>query len=326
MFCYSSEPLVTENRILLGCFDAESTFMASWENGEYQNLITPVDGGSFSHPLSSQGKVSWHEFDLSGVRNLYELNENKVKVTPLKNLGYADSFVPMSSQSWVYRAQESGPELWSWVDGKPSPLFTNSVSHIFPPYVDDQGGVVLKTREKNNSESSPDKLWYGKSHFKMILEDKDSNPNSPYKTFRHQVAASFGQVAVIATDEKGEVLLLIDDQKTIEVARAGIDLKSFDFFAPKLRANTLVFRGEDLEGRKALWVYKNEKLSRLVTQGDIVHTDIGFGRIDYKSKDAIFYGAPGVGPHGEIVQQATLSDADYPSTLLGIGLIRFIDR
>jgi len=64
-------------------------------------------------------------------------------------------------------------------------------------------------------------------------------------------------------------------------------------------------------------------LRKLLTRGDIVKTDKGLARVDYKDQDALFYGAPGIGPQGEIYQQATLTDADFSMTLLGIGLIKF---
>lgn len=325
MSCFSSEPLVTADSVYLGCSDIEGNFMAQW-SGKFKNLIRAEEGRIFSHPLTSQGKVSWYEFDMAGVRNLFEVQEEKVQVTAIKNIGYADSFVPLSFNSWIYRSSEEGPQLWMWTEGKPSPLFTEEVAHIFPPYVDDKGGMAIKTRDLNTSESSPDKLWAGKNELKMILEDRDANPSSPYKAFRHQLAVSEGRVAVVATDDKGEVLLLLQDGSIKEVARAGKDVKSFDYFSPKMRGETLVFRGVDFENRKALWVYKRGELSRLVTQGDVVHTDLGAARIHYHNQDSIFYGAPGIGPQGEIVQQATLTDLEHPTTLLGIGLIKFIDR
>ena len=107
-----------------------------------------------------------------------------------------------------------------------------------------------------------------------------------------------------------------------EVARAGKDLKRFDFFSPKLRRGVLVFRGEDLENRKAVWIYESGVLKRLLTQGDVVKTDKGLARVDYQSQDAIFYGAPGISENGEIYLQATLTDIDSPLTLLGVGLIK----
>jgi hypothetical protein len=91
-----------------------------------------------------------------------------------------------------------------------------------------------------------------------------------------------------------------------------------------MRNGVLVFRGLDLERRKSVWVHEKGELKKLLTQGDIVKTDKGLARVDYKSSDALLYGAPGIGPEGVIFQQATLTDIDSPLTLLGIGLIKFV--
>ncbi len=325
MTCFSSEPLVTEKGIFLGCFEDGESFMAQWSEGKFQNIAKSEEGRLFSHPLISQGKISWHEFDMAGVRSLYQVEKEGVKKTLLKNIGQASSFSPISADSWIYRTSDT-PSLWLWSNGQATPFFTQNVEYIFSPYIDDQGGVVFKVREGGIAESAPDKLLYGKNKFEVLLEDRDSNPASPFKSFRHQLALSEGRVAVIATDDKSEVLLLLENGSYKEIARAGVEIKSFDYFSPKLKGDTLVFRGVDLENRKAVWVYKRGKLQRLLTQGDVVQTDLGVARIDYKDQDSILYGSPGVGPQGEIVQQATLTDADHPNTVLGIGLIRFIDR
>jgi hypothetical protein len=50
----------------------------------------------------------------------------------------------------------------------------------------------------------------------------------------------------------------------VEVARVGKDLSSFDFFSPKMKNGILVFRGIDLEKRKALWVFENKFLSKIL--------------------------------------------------------------
>jgi hypothetical protein len=126
---------------------------------------------------------------------------------------------------------------------------------------------------------------------------------------------------VVATDERGDVLLKITGQKINELARANQELKSFDFFSPKTRNGVTVFRGVDFENRKALYVHHKNRIQKILTQGDTVLTDQGLGRIQYPNEHSIFYGAAGVGPQGEILQQVTLTDPDHPRTLMGVGLV-----
>ena len=130
-------------------------------------------------------------------------------------------------------------------------------------------------------------------------------------------------VALIGVDDLSEGIFLIKNNQISEVARVGRDLKSLDYFSPKLRNGILVFRGEDFEGRKVFWVYEKGMLSRLVTQGDVVWTDKGPARVDGPSQEAVFYGAAGIGPSGEILLQAVLKDIDHPATILGISLLKF---
>jgi hypothetical protein len=326
-FCFGSEPLVTEREVYLGCQDDNGFFMARFSPA-FQKLIAASPERLFSLPLFSQGKISWNEFDEGGVRRLFEMEKGTLKTTELKNLGpataTADSFVPNSFGSFIYRLQDEGLQLWEWKEGQASPLFTQKVAHIFPPVIDEAGGFLIKTRENATDESGADRLWYAHPDFKLVFEDQDANPHSPWLTFRHQMALSQGRIALYATDKSGEALILLDKGVVKEIARTGREIKSFDYFSPKLRGETLVFRGVDSENRKAIWVYSSAGLARLLTQGDVVKTDIGLARVHYANPDALFYGAPGIGPHGEIVQQATLTDIDYPATLLGIGLLKFV--
>ena len=202
-------------------------------------------------------------------------------------------------------------------------LFAENVAHIFPPVSSEDGDFIIKVRRDSTSENSPDELMIWNGEFKTILKDRDAERTSSVKSFRHQYALDSESVALVVTDDKGEVLVLLEQGKVLEVARAGKELSGFDYFSPKMRGGVLVFRGVDLQRRKAVWVYENGVLNKLLTQGDVVKTDKGLARVDYKDQDALFYGAPGIGPDGEIYQQATLTDIDSQITLLGVGLIRF---
>src|SRR5690606_4981845 len=130
-------------------------------------------------------------------------------------------------------------------------------------------------REGSTAENSPDRLWLYDGEWKVVFEDTDANPASPWKTFRHQLSIDGKKLVILANDGKGEALLLVENGKVELIARAGVDLKRFDFFTPKMGAGTIVVRGEDFEGRRAHYVKDNGPFRKLLTQGDIVHTDKG---------------------------------------------------
>jgi hypothetical protein len=131
------------------------------------------------------------------------------------------------------------------------------------------------------------------------------------------------KIVVVANDGSTDSLLLLKGNKVQVLARAGKELKEFDFFTPKIQAGTIVIRGVDFQGNKAVYVKDNGPFRKLITQGDIVQADKGPAIVFYPNEHAIFYGAPGLDEQGNIYLQATLSDPHHPETLLGVGLLKF---
>ncbi len=326
LYCFTSEPQPTKEGVFLGCTNGEGQAqMVKWAP-EFK-VVALSEYGMFSHPKEVEGKTNWYEFSESGVSNLYEFQDNNLDVINLKNLGPAyaliDSFTAVRGQSYIYRLQDDAKKLQGWKNHIVTSMYAEDVAHIFPPASSVDGDFIIKVRRESTSENAPDELLLWNGQFKTILKDRDADPASAYKSFRHQYAIDGASVAMVVSDDQGEALVIVKEGKVTEVARVGKDLMGFDYFSPKMRNGVLAFRGVDLEKRKALWVYEQGLLRKLLTQGDIVQTDKGLARVDYKDQDALFYGAPGIGPKGEIYQQATLTDADFSMTLLGIGLIKF---
>ena len=310
---------------MIGCQDQDGQSLMMRFSDSYE-ILAKSESGLFSRPLRVDKKSTWYEFNEAGVRKLYEYQNNNLSMTDLKNLGplYAliDSFVPLKNNTYVYRLQDESKKLLIWKNHLISDLFNETISHIFPPVSSVDGDFLIKVRRIDLNENAPDELLLWDGEFKSLLKDRDSDSSSPFNSFRHQFALDKKTIALIATDDQGEAILLIENGKVRVVARAGVDLISFDFFSPKLRNGVLAFRGIDSEKRRAVWVFENNKLQKILTQGDVVKTDKGLARVDYRSQDALFYGSPGISEDGDIYQQVTLTDLDHPLTLLGIGLIR----
>lgn len=326
LYCFTAEPLPTAEGIFLNCRNQGGHSQMVRFSPHFELLVTH-ETSLFSHAKEVLGKASWYEFSEVGVQKLFDFHKGQLTQRVLKNLGpvysQIDSFTPIKDNFYIYRLQDETKQILMWKDNSSTPLFNEISSHIFPPVTSVDGDFIFKIRRGDTQESSPDELimWNGK--FKTILSDRDSNPASPFKSFRHQMAFDKETLAFIGTDALGEALFIFREGRFQEIARAGKDLLSFDYFSPKLRNETLVFRGTDLEHRKVLWVYRDGILKRLLTQGDVVHTDKGLARVDYKSQDSLFFGAPGISESGDIYQQATLTDIDSELTLLGIGLLHF---
>ena len=325
--CYTSEPQPTKEGVFLGCINREGqSQMIRWS--PRFEVIAMSEVNFFSHPKEVEGKISWYEYSETGARNLFEYLDQKLNMINLKNLGpvfgMVDSFTAIKNQAYIYRLQDETKTLQSWKNHTVTSLYTENIAHIFPPVSSQEGNFVVKVRRESTDENSPDELIIWDGAFHIVLKDHNSDPASLIKAFRHQYALDGDAVALVVTDERGEALVILQNGRMTEVARVGVELSRFDYFSPKMRGGVLVFRGVDNEKRKALWVYERGVLKRLLTQGDVVKTDKGLARVDYKNADAVLFGAPGIGPNGEIYQQATLTDIDSPLTLLGIGLIKFL--
>jgi hypothetical protein len=329
MFCFSSEPLVTSSGVYLGCMDQQGgQGMVEW-SPQFKVTAVARANSYFSLPRSVSGKVTWTEFEEWGTTAAYVLDGTQLTRTELKGLNPSgephDSFLSLGQGEWIYRLKSySGYQIWSWQQHMVKPIFTQPVSHIFPPVVGEQGELVIKTREVHNNESAPDRLWmYRGEAWHLLLEDRDANPASPWISFRHQMSVEGERVLLVARDEQGDALVLLERGRWQEIARVGRDLKEIDYFTPKLKQDTIVFRGVDLAGKKGLWAHTGGQLQRLLQQGELIDSDLGPARVDYPRQHAIFYGAPGIGPEGEIIQQATLTDPADLNQLWGIGLLKF---
>lgn len=323
--CYSSEPAITTEGIFLGCHLDQNFAIVRWSD-KFEVLSKTSE--FFSKPDVFQDIVSWSEFNEIGVKKVFEFHQNQLIEKKLSNLSsdfsIPHTFTSMGEGKYVYRLDGEQKQFYSWDGLERVEINLNSPAHYFPPVSSAAGNIVLKIRRDHLGESAPDELWRVSSKkIELILKDRDSNPLEKFKSFRHSLAHDGNVIALIGVDEESEGIFLIKNNKVINVARVGRDLKSLDYFSPKLRDGILVFRGEDFEGRKAFWTFANGQLSRLVTQGDVVLTDKGPARVDGPSQEAVFYGAAGMGPQGEILLQAVLKDIDHPSTILGISLLKF---
>lgn len=326
-WCFGGEPVSEKDRVYLSCMDYEGQVMAMWENKKF-NLVARADEEQhFVGLTSSFGRISWTEADEASIKRSFEHGET-LKITPITNLGTfsdgQDSFFPYSGDSYFFKTRGETPQIWSWKKNEVTPFFNPNAIYIFSPYVGAHGEIVFKTRSEDLSESGADRIWqYLNGEWKVVLEDKDANTNSPWISFRNQMSVDGEQVLVIAKDSKGEALILVSKGQAEIIARTGIDLARFDFFTPKLRSGVIVARGENFRGEKVTYVKDESAFRPLISQGDIVHTDLGLGRVHYQNQDSIFYGAPGIDENGNVILQATLTDPDHPRTLLGIGLIKF---
>lgn len=327
IWCFGGEPVAVKNRVYLNCMDSDSVLMGSWGPEGFKLLARTETDQVFSKPVVAFNKATWYEFTETNVVRSYSAapQVSKIELSNLSTMDeYNDSFFPLSSDTYFFKTKGETPQLWMWKNNVVTTFFNPKAAYIFPPIVGPHGEVVIKTRDNNLDENAPDKLWlYQNNQWKVVLEDRDTNPTSPWISFRHQYVVEGNKIVLIARDSKGDALIEITGSKVRVIAREGVELKRFDYFSPKMRSGVIAVRGEDFNGNKVTYIKDAGPFRALLSQGDIVKTDVGDGRVHYSNQDAIFYGAPGLDENGNIYLQATLTDADHPRTLLGVGLIKF---
>ena len=327
-WCFAGEPTALKNKIYLNCLDVNGNLMASWNEGKFEVVARSNPETLFSKPLVAFNQVNWYEFEeFSPLRTF--IAAERLEIRTISNLGPmssrpTDSFLPLTKDTFFFKNKWEDSQLWSWKNNVVTPFFNPEASYIFTPHPGLKGEISFKTRHLSTEESAPDRLWhYDGKEWKVVLEDKDANPESKWKSFRHQMGVEGNKVVVVAKDGSSDSLLLIEGNRVQILARAGKDLKEFDFFTPKIQAGTLVIRGVDFHGNKAVYVKDNGSFRKLITQGDIIQADKGQAMVFYPNEHAIFYGAPGLDEKGNIYLHATLSDPLHPETLLGVGLLKF---
>jgi hypothetical protein len=324
-WCFSGEPAAFKGSVYLNCADSSGDVMASWKNGVMSIEARAELSHLFSKPISRSGKISWYEFNEVSIPRSY-LAADEVQKIEIENLSTfsdpVDSFMPLNEGEFFFKSSGLTPKLWSWKHNEVTPFFEPQSAYIFTPQAGPFGEIVVKTRELHLSENAPDRLWHFSGQWRVVFEDTDANPLSRWKSFRHQLSVEGDKILLIANDGDADHLLLIEQGREQVLAIQGVDLKSFDYFLPKLRSGVAVVRGEDFEGRKAVYASSNGRFKKVISEGDLVQTDLGSGVVYYPQKDSIFYGAPGIDESGNVYLQATLSDFDHPQTFLGIGLLK----
>lgn len=330
MWCFMGEPVASKGEVFLNCIDGESSLMARWDQEDFKIIARAQGENLLSKPLASFNKVSWYEYNEFSIQRSFQ-SGSRLEVNDVTNLGplaseFTDSFLPLTSDSFFFKNKGSESQLWTWKNNVVTPFFNPGPGYIFTLYPGYQGEIAVKIREGGTDETAPDRIWlYRNGNWKIALEDKDGNTSSPWKSFRHQLNVEGDKVLLIANDGSQDHLILLDTtlNKTEIIATAGKELKSFDYFTPKMRAGTIIVRGVDFNGQKAVYVKDSKNFRKIISQGDIVQTDRGAGRVHYRNEHSIFYGAPGLDERGNVYLQATLTDPDHPGTLMGVSLLKF---
>lgn len=232
-----------------------------------------------------------------------------------------------------FRASFSGDHAWVSYDGEVNPPFhaleqtlepTSPYWFLYTPSLNDQRVIAGKTSLAANHAADQIIRCTEVADCTVLAEDQDANSASAFTNFGNSVSLTDNDwVAFTAgLDGGGEGVFLTDGATITTIATTDMaEISAIDFFAPS--ANTsgqVAFRAFDGAGLRAIFVGDGDQLTRIITEHDLVPTDLGEGRIDQNDDSPTFAGSPIINAAGDVAFIATLTPADNNQIEWGSGL------
>ncbi len=306
------------------------------DKAEFQTVLA---GGIFASDvsLSNTGILAFGTHDGGSSQGSFSFNTRtkiKTDILELKRETFAMSGVAVNENSqYILRLIEDRGERANHkrllvIDGKNTQeIFSDhqdGVSYLFSHHVAGDN-IVFKARYGEPgelAESQPDKLWLysiSKKRFTPIALDRDAMPSSQIISIENQYNVSRnGSIAFFAKTDSGIVLYLSSENGVKPVLTEGVDIKNFDRFSPSVNnSGNILLRGEDFDGKKALFLFNGASWSSVFREGNTVEQD---GRV-YElsnSRGITFIGRPNLSDNGEIVFNAILKELKSGEVLEGI--------
>jgi hypothetical protein len=159
----------------------------------------------------------------------------------------------------------------------------------------------------------------------FIVEDDGGDPTSPFASFDNTVAVNdLGQVAFIASLVGGVrgVYVANGTDDPIEIATENDpDVSDIEFFHPDINnKGQVTFRAFDGNGLRAVFVGDGTELEKIITEHDLIETDLGTGRIDQNDSSPTFGGSPSINEKGDVAFHCTLTPPDDDQIEWGSGI------
>jgi hypothetical protein len=323
----------------------QGIFVKEFNKKEGEIVFNSPDDYFLSGPaINDEGKIVFSMFDEDRTEGiyLYSIESKKAeKVEGLidRNLRYYTYPIITNKNEIFFRGTDEdnnrglfrfNGELNKIIsEGKNSENIKSS--YFFRPAVNNFGSIALKVRlgEKGSwDEKNPDILAfleYGKlenPRFNIVAVDKDANEKSNYISFFNQVALSNqNQLVFASTLDDGRTSIFMADKKSefpVKIATEGVgDLSNIEFFPIRVNSKGLIlFRGKDKNLKRSLFLSDGKKLKKILSEGDIVDTDLGPGMILDNQMFPGFSGEVDINDLGQIVFTAVVVKADSKGTEL----------
>jgi len=251
---------------------------------------------------------------------------------PIGSSAWTGAEVNASGQT-AFRASFSSQHAWVSFDGETSPPYhaleiglepTSPYWYLYTPSFNDQRLIAGKTSLAANHNADQIIVCDELGVCTVLVEDVDSNAASSFSSFSNSVSlTNTGWVAFNAgIVGGGSGVFLTNGTTTITVATTAMpEITAIDAFAPSANDHgQVVFRAFDGAGLMAIFVGDGQDLVKVVTEHDVVPTDLGEGRIDQHDSSVVFGGSPDINNAGDVAFHATLTPVDNNQIEWGTGL------
>lgn len=250
--------------------------------------------------------------------------------SPTLNDSGAVGFRAKFADSYGFAAYSATPSTTISVLALMSNLDSSSIySFLFLPAFNNKGQIAAKVRlgqpgDIGNERPDQIRIFDLDGDSRLVVSNQSHDTDSAYQSFDNSIGFNDnGQIAFTATLSSGQRgIFRMDGKKTELIAIEGDgQISQIERFPPRLNNNGLtVFRAFDTEGLRAIWAGDGTRLQKVVTQGEIVPTDLGFLRLARPDNGPVFNGLPDVNDLGDIVFAASLSDLEDVRIGFGAGL------
>ncbi len=246
---------------------------------------------------------------------------SSVAINDQQALSYRSAF-GFSGNAWVSWDSEGGDEIHVAETGVDS---DSPYAFLFTPSLNNDRRIAGKAAI-NSFNTNQIIIADEDGTIETLVEDSELDPDSPFSNFNNSVGFNdHGQVAFVAQlTAGGSGLFVADSEGWAQYALAGENgVDSFEAFSPVVNNDGLVaFRGFNDSGERAIWLADGETVTAIVTEGDIVDTDLGPARL--QSPDEVggpnFGGTISINDQGQVAFVSLLTDPDSSAVSRGRGV------
>lgn len=277
--------------------------------------------------LSEEGDVVFSQFDIGisdGILKYSSLDDEvRVALDPKTGPNVdAFGFPQIHGDTLFFRSTNSdgSRSLFSSNSNKLTELaregmpgIGKNASYFFRPAFNSKGEFALKIREGSTGqydEDRPDSVSFisGNRNVSTVLRDQDGPLHTSYKSIHNSVDLSdAGHVVVVARGEKGRDLILWHEGVRRIIASEGPGISEIEYFTPKVNSKgEVAFRAKDERGLRSIFFFNSEGLHKLISEKDLVETDLTTMRIFHNGRDPGFSGNIDLNDQGVIVFHALL--------------------